>query len=95
MILDTTPYFYPSKMHHSNDDPFSSIDTFSKFAADIPFVSKNYQEQNTMLFQFPITRKELLQLATQARIQGNIDNFKTENLLKCCVICLISIPYLR
>ena len=27
-------------------------------------------------------RKELLQLATQARIQGNVDNFKTEKLLK-------------
>ena len=78
MILDNTPYFYPSNMH-SNDDPFSSIDTFSKFPADIPFVSKNDQEQKTMLFQFRIMRKELLQLATQARIQGNVDNFKTEN----------------
>ena len=51
MIFDTTPYFYPSNMH-SNGDPFFSIDTFSKFPADIPFGSKNDQEQKTMLFNF-------------------------------------------
>ena len=81
MTLDTSSYFYPSNMH-SVDDPFSSIDTFSEFVDDIPFVSKNEQERETLLFQLCTMRSELVDLATQVRIKGNVDHLRTEKLLK-------------
>ena len=70
------------KKINSVDDPFSSIDTFSVFENDIPFVSKIEQGQETLLFQLRITRSELVDLTTQVGTKRKVDHFWTKKLLK-------------
>ena len=76
MTLDTSSHFSPSSIN-SVDYPFPSIDTFSEAEDDIPFVSKNKQERETLLFRLRITTSDLVDLATQVGIKRKVDHFSS------------------